>query len=108
MSMTKLLAILIAGLFSAGAFAQASPPATPGGPATKSQSNADAKVEARKEAKPGVKPSATPTPGGNAATASGSTMPVETKAQKASQGKKAKRNAKHPGRKGTTQGKTPT
>lgn len=109
--MTKLLAVLIAGLFSAGAYAQATnapPPATPGGPATKAQAKAEAKVEARKEAKPGATPAATPTPGRDAAAAAGSTMPVETKAQKAGEANKAKRKAKRPGRKAADQGKTPT
>ena len=107
--MTKLLAVLIAGLFSAGAFAQtpgsAVPKDTPGAtPTTKPQAAAESKAEARKAAKPGVAPKATPTPGGDAATAAGSTMPVETKTQKAAEAKKAKRKVK----KAPGQGKTPT
>jgi len=63
-------------------------------PPTKPQAAAESKAEARKAAKPGVAPKATPTPGGDAATAAGSTMPVETKAQKAAEAKKAKRKVK--------------
>ena len=107
--MKRVLAVLIAGLFSAGVFAQtpgsAVPKDTPGAtPMTKSQSRAEAKVHAREAAKPGIAPKATPTPGGDAATAAGSTMPVETKAQKAAETKKAKRKVK----KAPEQGKTPT
>ncbi len=103
--MTKLLAVLLAGLFSVGVYAQTPgsgvPKDTPGAtPATKSQEKAQAKVDA----KTGVAPKATPTPGGDAAAAAGSTMPVETKAQKAAQTKKAKRKVK----KAPEQGKTPT
>ena len=106
--MTKLFAVLVAGMLSAGAFAQApgsgTPKDTPGAtPTTKSQAAAQGKVEAREAAKPGVAPKTTPTPGGNAATAAGSTMPVDTKAQKAAERKKAKRKIK----KAPEQGKTP-
>lgn len=103
--MTKLLAVLVAGLFSAVAFAQtpgsAVPKDTPGAtPTTKGQAKAQANVDA----KSGIAPKATPTPGGNAATAAGSTMPVATKAQKSAEAKKAKRKVK----KAPEQGKTPT
>jgi hypothetical protein len=102
--MTKLLAVLIAGLFSTAVFAQtpgsAVPKDTPGAtPTTKGQAKAHAKVTARKEANKGVAPAATPTPGGNAAAAAGSTMPVETKVQKVAEKRKTARKsgkAAHP------------
>ncbi|MBK6007895.1 hypothetical protein JJB11_17485 [Ramlibacter ginsenosidimutans] len=51
--MTKLLAVLIAGLFSAAVFAQATPatPATPAAPAAKAEVKADAKKEEKAAAK---------------------------------------------------------
>jgi hypothetical protein len=107
--MTKLPGVLLAGLFATAVFAQtpgsAVPKDTPGAtPTTKPQAKAEAKVSARKKAHKGVAASATPTPGGNAATASGSTMPVDTAAQKSAETKKATR--KHG--KTAKQGKTPT
>jgi hypothetical protein len=107
--MTKLFAVLLAGLFSVGTFAQTPGSAAPKDagtqtPAAKGQRKAEATVDERKAANPGVAPAATPTPGGNAANAAGSTMPVTTKAQKTAEAKKAKR--KHG--KAAGQGKTPT
>ncbi|MDB5911893.1 MAG: hypothetical protein JWP22_568, partial [Ramlibacter sp.] len=64
----------------------------------------EAAVDERKAANPGVAPAATPTRGGIAANAAGSSMPITTKAQKAAEAKKAKR--KHG--KAAGQGKTPT
>lgn len=100
--MSKVLAVMIAGLFAAGAYAQnpAGQTAEQGNLNTKSQQRA----EARKAAKPQgqVKPA-----GGDTAKSSESAVVSSDKATAAGEARKDTRDQRKPGRAKTTQGGTP-
>ena len=99
--MSKILAVLVTGLFAAGAYAQM-PPNAESAPITNSkpQQRAESKVEARPQT--GVR-----AVGGDEARSAESNPIATGRAANASVSKKAARNAKHPNRKVNPQGGTP-
>jgi len=100
--MSKVLAVMMAGLFAVGAYAQnpAGQSAEQGNLNTKSQQRA----EARKNAKPQgqVRKS-----GGDTATSSESAVVSSDKASASGEARKQTRDQRKPGRAKTTQGGTP-
>lgn len=100
--MSKVLAVMIAGLFAAGAYAQnpAGQTAEQGNLNTKSQQRA----EARKAAKPQGQVRKT---GGDTVTSSESAVVGNDKATAAGEARKSTRDQRKPGRAKTTQGGTP-
>lgn len=100
--MSKVLAVMIAGLFAVGAYAQnpAGQSAEQGNTNTKSQQRA----EARKNAKPQGQVRKT---GGDTSSSSETAVVGNDKATAAGEARKDTRDTRKPGRAKTTQGGTP-
>ena len=100
--MSKVLAVMIAGLFAAGAYAQ-----NPAGQ-TAEQGNLNTKSQQRAEARKNSKPQGqVRKSGGDTNTSTESAVVGSDKATAAGEARKSTRDQRKPGRAKTTQGGTP-
>ena len=100
--MSKVLAVMMAGLFAVGAYAQ-----NPAGQ-TAEQGNLNTKQQQRAEARKAAKPQGqVRKSGGDTATSSESAVVGSDKATAAGEVRKSTRDTRKPGRAKTTQGGTP-
>jgi len=101
--MSKVLAVLIAGLFAAGAYAQ-----NPTGTSPEQGNVTNTKPQVRAEAKKAAKPAGkvAPTAGDNAKTAEGGAVGTD-KAAVSGEKRRSTRDQRRPGKRKSTQGGTP-
>jgi len=100
--MSKVLAVMMAGLFAAGAYAQ-----NPSGMSSE-QGNLNTKSQQRAEARKNAKPQGqVRKTGGDTATSSETAVVGSDKATAAGEARKNTRDQRKPGRARTTQGGTP-
>jgi hypothetical protein len=101
--MSKVLAVMIAGLFAVGAYAQ-NPAGTSAEQGNATNSKSQQRAEARKDAKPAGEVKG---PGGDAPKSLEGGAVANDKAAAAGEGRKQTRDQRRPGKKKTTQGGTP-